>query len=503
MTRFLLICLLGFNISQAQQRPDWVENNGKSSRYSSSRYLTGFSLSSKVDELSYEDKRTAAINNSRSSLAEKILVSIKSKSEFYSLDSKGEYEEFVESITSSESELEIPGLNHEIYYDKRKNIIYCLSYVERSKFKEYCTNQLDELSENINATYAYAKQMEAERKRTRALKKYLTIQVLFEKFNNLKALLVGINVNYEENVDIRKYEVNDAIDRLADIPAENVESLLDYFVFVLKQYFDQPVENIVIAPFTYVESGFASDFSLYFKGLLEGQINRELDWKTLDIEYIRAMNDPFLLEYSLRGSYYPIDDDIMFNLFVKEVATNKKLFSTTKKIPKSALDQFNIIPKNYQIKENEREFISKNQVAKNGLSLEAWTNKGKEDLVFYDGELIQIILRSNLPCFIRVINYTIDGDVVLLIDNIEIDSDMTNQAYELPQLECTDPYGPERIQFLAKTTKFEPVITENINGIRYINKSKEEVMESFKDESDEDEYKDEETLLFTTYGKNK
>ena len=115
---------------------------------------------------------------------------------------------------------------------------------------------------------------------------------------------------------------------------------------------------------------------------------------------------------------------------------------------------------------NDAMEFNKNEVIDGGLSIDAWTNKGKNSLIFRNQEIMNVYIKVNLPSYIRFIYHQADGKRILLLDNYYIDQNKVNQVYKIPyDFEVSEPFGIENLQIIASTEKLPELKTDENNVI--------------------------------------
>jgi hypothetical protein len=132
-------------------------------------------------------------------------------------------------------------------------------------------------------------------------------------------------------------------------------------------------------------------------------------------------------------------------------------------IKKGGLD---IQPPNFTQAQQDQQQFTKNEAGESsGMSLDIWTNKGDESLVFTQGESMQVFLRMNAPGYVRLLYHLADGTRALLLDNYYISPAMANKVQQIPQdFECAAPYGAEVLQVIASDKEIPRAETRKIDG---------------------------------------
>jgi hypothetical protein len=142
------------------KEPDWVTGLGKSARYSETRYFTGFGVSVSNDKALTGEKIEQAKNSAKSSLVESMRVRVQvSRSDGTTLRSNhGHMQELrsdYRSQVSSTSDMDIEGIEYEVYASKDHEQIFALAYMDKVKAAEQYTRELQTrmwLLGNLQAT---------------------------------------------------------------------------------------------------------------------------------------------------------------------------------------------------------------------------------------------------------------------------------------------------------------------------------------------------------------
>jgi len=90
------------------------------------------------------------------------------------------------------------------------------------------------------------------------------------------------------------------------------------------------------------------------------------------------------------------------------------------------------------------------------LVIDFKTNKGNENLIYKQGEELSLFVKANQDCYIQIIYYQANEEILLLVENYKISGDFVNKEIELPyKFECSPPFGDEQIQLIAQKNAFE------------------------------------------------
>jgi len=218
--------------------------------------------------------------------------------------------------------------------------------------------------------------------------------------------------------------------------------------------------NLSIANFSYQNTKMGSKFSAILKDELENKFPQITKWNIIKSNSINY-------NYVLTGTYLERNENIIINVNLINVKTASTEAAAQIKFNKSILtkEKIDFKPQNFVQAMNEAKEFGKDELIDGGILLDVWTDKGKNGLVLKNGELLNVYLRVNIPCFIRFIYHQADGTRVLLLDNYYIDESKVNFAFKIPEeFVVTEPFGVENLQIFAATEKF-PHLNTNADGI--------------------------------------
>lgn len=193
----------------------------------------------------------------------------------------------------------------------------------------------------------------------------------------------------------------------------------------------------------------------------------------------------------LSGTYWEEGDFLKFISVLKDLNTSKTMASAENRIPKSWLqaNKIELKPENFEEALLRQKVMTKDEIIGGGLLLNVWTNKGDDNLLFTEGEIMKLSVRVNHECYLRFIYYFADGTKTLLEDNYYISSDLVNKVVTLPtDYKCFPPFGAETLQVVAQNERFEPLEIKEENGYKIIVKNTQEVVNTirgFKKDSDQ------------------
>ena len=473
------------------EKPDWVENYGKSARLPESSYLTGFGMAKVPGSEGLADAMALAVDNARSNLAQRIQVSIRNVTTTRAEERDNKYYTYFGSSTQSISTLEIEGLNIERYYDEDKEIYYALAVVDAARLVESNLGRIEQIKESVRQCITQGKLHEKGGHRNEALAEYLKCGPFFCQLEKCRMImsvaqthapvdLLAEIPDETEKDDAAETLVQALIDSLVQRPMESVGDVAWYLVHCMKSQMQERALIILITPFTFRDTKLGSEFSRYFMKELEGSCAKETDWQIVQSEALlsgepgqasfQTMTNS-ATTYVLRGTMWEQGSAVKFFVTVQRIKDATVAASAEQTVADSIIAKtgLSLKPENFKEAMVAQKYFGENELLDGGLSLEVWTNKGCENPLFVKGERLNMFARVNLPCYIRFIYHLADGKRAVLLDNYYIDETKINKVYQIPEdFECTAPFGAEFLQAFASTEPFEKISVTSQDGYDYL-----------------------------------
>ena len=130
-------------------------------------------------------------------------------------------------------------------------------------------------------------------------------------------------------------------------------------------------------------------------------------------------------------------------------------------------------PENFQSAMAQQMAFAQQIIDSDQFQLEVWTDRGQDALLYGQGELMKIYLRSNRPCYVRLIYILADGQKTLLLDNLHINAESVNRSLSVNELkdldfECAAPFGAEMLVAVGRTDQFDPLKTVEKDGYYFL-----------------------------------
>ena len=486
-----LCCLLFFLVSpflitiQAGKQPDWVVNYGQSDKYDEQVYLTGFG---EALGISRESKEIAQ-ENARADLSQKVLVKIDSTVSNYQLEDGEETLQQFSTVTQSSSELQVMGLETLTYVrDSRKNpMSFALVYIERKKLAKLYQAEKKHLTSQILQLITLAENQ--DNPKYTSVQYYYQTWPLLDKLAEVQTILLSVSGTRifsdlasqdlaDQPLILNKSQINRRIQQLSLHSIDNLDDVAGAIQFQLYQQFDLQHQQLLVQPFFYQDTRLSSRFARYFKQLLEGKLENSIqphrEFQAKSVNYEKDMAVSADADYIITGSYWEKEDNIQILAFCRSVQTGEIRASANVDFKRGMLkSNLNLKPDNFEKIMSQQLAFEQKVIDSGQLKLEVWTDRGKNALLYSQGELMKIYLRTNRPCYVRLLYILANGQKTLLVDNLQINLESVNRPLLVNDLleidfECTSPFGAEMIIGVARNYPFDTIETTERDGYIFI-----------------------------------
>ena len=486
-----LYCLLFFLVSpflitiQAGKQPDWVVNYGQSEKYDEQVYLTGFG---EALGISRESKEIAQ-ENARADLSQKVLVKIDSTVSNYQLEDGEETLQQFSTVTQSSSELQVMGLETLTYVrDSRKNpMSFALVYIERKKLAKLYQAEKKHLTSQILQLITLAENQ--DNPKYTSVQYYYQTWPLLDKLAEVQTILLSVSGTRifsdlasqdlaDQPLILNKSQINRRIQQLSLHSIDNLDDVAGAIQFQLYQQFDLQHQQLLVQPFFYQDTRLSSRFARYFKQLLEGKLENSIqphrEFQAKSVNYEKDMAVSADADYIITGSYWEKEDNVQILAFCRSVQTGEIRASVNVDFKRGMLkSSLNLKPDNFEKIMSQQLAFEQEVIDSGQLKLEVWTDRGKNALLYSQGELMKVYLRTNRPCYVRLLYILANGQKTLLVDNLQINLESINRPLLVNDLleidfECTSPFGAEMIIGVARNYPFDTIETTERDGYIFI-----------------------------------
>jgi hypothetical protein len=468
------------------QKPDWVKNNGTTPQFPGQLYLTGFGMCKTTKEVDKARCQQRAMEAARGYLAQSVKVRIESAIGSRVVEQNSKVTSYFSSAMQSVSTLEIQGVDVQTYYDDDEDMSYALAIVPRERLAKLYADKESALKKEIRRRLDAGKRFEENGAKTKALDEYLACYPLYRELEEAQAILLvartAITKGFEElegkvrKEEVTLSEVREAVHRLIQKPIESVEDVGWNIAYCLKEQADLAQAGVLVAPFTFQDTRMGSPFARYFKQVLESKLIEVAKWSPVQqaeatqprgLNITKDIAEASGATYALRGSYWKQQGGIKIIATLQRLSDGKTVGSAETIADERVASKtgLSLEPQNFKAALSDQKHFDSAEVVSSGLTLEVWTNKGVEDIIFTRGERMQVYVRANMPCHIRFIYHLADGKRALLLNDYYVDESKVNVVYPIPgEFECDAPFGAEVLQAFARTAEFDPIQTKEMDG---------------------------------------
>jgi hypothetical protein len=474
----LLALSTTFAAPAVAQSPQWAETEGRKALYPESAYFTGFGMAALQSGHDKAECLQRAAADARRDLIEGIRVSVRSefidKAERKGLDST----EHLYSSLQTQAQLELQGLRTETFAEGKT--CSALAIAKREDTARLYAEKESRLYEDLRLRFDAARRSEGAGDKGKALNGYLSCYPVLRQAQEAATIAFlargGKDAAPAPESRVSFAALRAAVERLSSRPVESADDLAWALAFQLSEQSVSSGARVMVAPFSYKDTGMASPFSRFLRQSLQRKLADTVAWKIVEggqafqpktRDIAREYAESSGAEYALAGSYWPEAAGVKIIATLRRVSDGSVAAGAEASAPHAAIKASgqSLEPQNFKDAALDQRVFAHGEIQGGGLTLEAWTNKGGEDLVFSKGELMKVYVRVNLPSHVRLLYQLADRRKVLLLDDYFVDASKVNRVYEIPQeFECDAPFGAEFLQAFASTEPFEPLGVEKKDG---------------------------------------
>ncbi len=445
--------------------PRWAIEYGAVTPYNNREHVTGFGTSESGDDNPMEAAKLRASDD----LIRKIKVEIKSNMTLSTNDRAGQSAAGMDLVTTSTSALQLEGVEFQTEQERGK--WYALAHISRNAVAR---TYLQKAKETIADLEAGLVQLDASfnaGKNSSAYDQAVKLLVLFNQFKDdsgvyrfaasksLPAEVFGRRINNEGKA---AYELAQVKSRIRDLSGSDAADPADAARRIAGMLAEQGISasDFSVSPFLFQNTDFSSQFGQYMGQRLRSELLKRLPPVTGKASV------------AVQGRYLVRDGTIELSVSARSVDGSSS-GAAWAEFPESRLPgDLSVEPGNYAEAIQDMLQLADGALADGGLSVEAWTNCGRdaESLVFGAGEELELYLRVNQPAFIQLTYALSTGEKVLLEERFYIGVDKVNRVVKYPYaFEVVAPYGVERmiIGAFSKEPPKPNVVSRLIEGEEY------------------------------------
>jgi hypothetical protein len=480
------------------QAPGWTNFQRRQAMYPTDQFIVGFSSERNVSEAAASQKLEELAEYARIQMTESVQVTIKSIGTLNVTNVNSQTHEFFKKTSTSFSKVSITGFKTETYYDRRSREAFAIAFANRSELAKQYEAAIDRNYTLISRKADLAASFAEKGDHQQAIKNYFECLLPFRELEEAFTLLVALSSQYftimEPRVkDIERYKVQ-VTKGIALYQQGDQLTISDLAYLMAKGYQVQlrPTKDpIRLEYFTYRDTDMVTPFSRRFEQAFEKHLVDAADLVITSpdkvnphFQGINPFKDPTKAatgaeKYVIQGTFWEEEDKIRVISILRDTRTGKAIVSMEGLMRADRLRQQGIAirPENYEVALEEVKIFVQEEPQQTDLVLDAWTNRGRENLLFLEGETMQVFVQVNKPSFLRFIYHLADGSRVLLLDNYFIGESQVNRPYQIPEeFVCAGPFGVETLQMNVQSDRFAPLQTVDDNGYLFIKDDLPEIL---------------------------
>jgi len=233
MKRFFLLFLLAITATSvfSQGKPDWVNVDSRNMKYPVSVYFTGFAYGEIPPKQTIQDVTNQLITVAQADLIKKIRtqLSAKTQTNVEATSSGSKYNE-TESFTSqstAESYADVVGMKTTSYYDAKEKLVYAFAYANRFELLGFYKSSLSMMLNQIENLIKTAKDLEADKEKTKARQQLDDAKPLFAKVRYAQEMLTAIDATTSAE-ELQQAKTDALYNQLTQMQAKLTQAVLVY-----------------------------------------------------------------------------------------------------------------------------------------------------------------------------------------------------------------------------------------------------------------------------------
>lgn len=406
----------------------------------------------------------AARQQAAADLSRKISVRIEARLRDVSESRNGSDSYLVESIVSSTSDIQLTGLDYEIYPMASRS--YALAYLERGRAIQERRNLRDRALAEIQTCLAAGERHLAARRQADAVETFEScrgpIAAALEHDSITRALAGGMPADdaaYAELVAANR-SVDERVRAILRSPAASLSEAIERLAMKLREQNGGSAGRASVAPFTYGATDLSSAFGRQAGLELEAVLARA-----------RGPRPAAAGDRVVRGVYLERDDEIRLLATMRDVRSGDLVASAETRLPRSVLPAgVSLKPANFETVLRDQKILGEGELLGGDLELELWTDRGRRGVVYAARDEMTLHYRVNQPAWLRIVYVLQSGEQIPIADGWYVDASKVNQVISYPDsFEIVPPFGAEMIHATAFSSRPEPLATERriISGEEY------------------------------------
>ena len=305
------------------------------------------------------------------------------------------------------------------------------------KVNKLYTKKLQNLKKEIDSTLS---EIDKSKSNSLKLKLYENLYSLLKDYDRYESVAIILDSKLENRPRITKAKVKSEMLRIGS----NIDSL-EIASEILAKKFRQ--KDIFVYPPLVQHNTTVAEFGSVFQKKLKAKLKATSSLKSAS--------------YILVGEYTLTKKSMILNYELLDAKTNKLVKSKTINIKAKAYQNLKTKPKNIDFDA----LLNAGIVVSSDLKVSLNSSRGSENLLFREGEEIELLVKLNKKGYIYIVGYTQTnkGKISYLLELSEgdgdskfvkfINADDASKWVSLGAFEVEKPYGVESLQVIASNQK--------------------------------------------------
>lgn len=381
--------------------------------------------------IAFGDTQEMARESALSDLSSRISVLVTSTEQFSESEISGEYtNSFTKSVLTKS---ELPLLGVEFAYQKSSTGIECTATMTSTNSKRLYETQIGRLVSDIK------QQVERTPISEQSIDRLMALKNALEQLRKLEIAGSYFGISSVEVLPVTLSAISEAISARAE-----AVNTWDDLLSIFKNQFSNSGEIVMVSPPIYEGNPEITSFAKTLRDRIS--------------TVIQSTDSPNKAAQFLKGTYRLTGDQLEFVLRLTD-KENNSLDGFVYKLNPDLYDDYSWKPESNSLDQ----LIEDGVVVSSDLTIQLSTNKGKSDLLFTEGETVELLVKSNQSVYVYFVGHNTSTankfsyllplgygetkrDMVLFIN-----ADDVNKWVSLGEFEVVPPFGVERLQAFAST----------------------------------------------------
>ncbi len=309
--RLILFIIIGFSIPNiaVTQQPAWLDYNQRQLLYPESEFLVGFVSGDNTQNEEPGQLMDKYEIFAREQVAQSIIVSIETNNALYVSEINGKSNEQFLSKTVSISKAKINGLRSDSYYDKKKDRVYGLAYVNKRELVYYYKNLINSYLTELKQKLVEGRDFINMGDKENALRSFYEGMPILSQIEEARMLLIALNEktlvdkDMDELMDLRlklNREIH-ALQQSKELTMSEAAYFVAYGLFIQLKEIDGWIS---IAPFTFENTELSSRFTAKWHDDLADALVEAGNFNIKDLSSSPDQN------YEVRGNYWQEGEEL-------------------------------------------------------------------------------------------------------------------------------------------------------------------------------------------------